>query len=163
MNKKQVLNIGGIEIKVDGEEIIKSIAKKCFTEECWNIDELPIGWKELVVGREKVNREDFIDSIVGAFINERVINLTYDEWHRGIGKSYFINEVSKIFKIPVISKKCYSRRDCFAMYTVDEVIGMNIKEVLVDENISMDDIHKLKNNGFKVFGFITTYGRYDLI
>lgn len=158
----------GFELKEElefNEENVRRIADKCITSELWEVPkgELYDYYKE----RRDINRKEFVSGLVYCITHNKVMHLTDDKWHRGIGKTHFINEISKTFKIPVIYRLKTSKRlhenKVFKSYLLSEIEEVNPCTVLVDDLISIQDINKLRKLGFEVIGFTRSFGRYNFL
>lgn len=149
------------------EENIREIAEESFLESLWDMEGFSCDCRNIVKGREKLKREEFIKTMVDGCLNGKIMHLSFDEWHRGISKSHFINKMSSEFKIPVVCKfdshiKIHEK-DCYKVYKYNNLIGIRPCKILIDEGFTFEEIRKMRNQGFEVLGFINTCGRYNLI
>lgn len=146
---------------------IRDIALECFSEESWNYND-NYGYED----RKYLNRTDFIEDICNSFECNKIIILK-DEWHRGIGKSCFISNVSNEYNIPVITNtKCMCKilnetYNINNVYTINGIEGINYKGkyVLIDDNFNLENIDIIKNMGFIPLGFSLSTKRsyYELV
>lgn len=94
-----------------------------------------------------------VNNLIKAIVNEKVINFNY----RGVGKSAFIKALAKEFDLPIVVKRpnTYSyNREELNVHSIDNVSGVsNRKLVLVDE-VDIEDVCKLREQGFTVAGII---------
>lgn len=86
--------------------------------------------------------------------------------YRGIGKSYFINYLSKILNIPVVYSFEYQSKIMREEYgtlctCIDNVRGLKSKYLLCD-GIKKDEVKKLRTLGYTVLGFCIQ-PKYDFI
>lgn len=94
-----------------------------------------------------------VNNLIKAIVNEKVINFNY----RGVGKSAFIKALAKEFDLPIVVKQPntynYNREE-LNVHSIDNVSGIsNRKLVLVDE-VDIEDVCKLREQGFNVAGII---------
>lgn len=146
-------------IEMQGKEFDFDMTKVCdnYIEFC----ELKI--KELIRGNiyspfnEKTIEDTLfkceVNNLIKAIVNEKVINFNY----RGVGKSAFIKALAKEFDLPIVVKQpnTYSyNREELNVHSIDNVSGVsNRKLVLVDE-VDIEDVCKLREQGFTVAGII---------
>lgn len=94
-----------------------------------------------------------VNNLVKAIVDEKTINFNY----RGVGKSAFIKALAKEFDLPIVVKRPSSydcNREDLNIYSIDNMSGVsNRKLVLVDE-VDIEDVCKLREQGFNVAGII---------
>ena len=182
MNTKEfrkdfILEIDGVEFTLEelinikkgnnslefNEDNVRKIAEKCFTNDIW-YKYILVQYKNTgIEHRRDVNKDNFIDDVVRACVDGKVVHLT-KEWHRGMSKSHFIDEMSRIFKIPVFREyKNQCVNNCYIYYThVDQLKGIGFDKVLVDE-CNIETVNKIRKMGITPIGFACTYKKYELI
>lgn len=143
------------------EDNIRKIADKCFTANKWRMYILKQFHNTEVTYRKNINRNNFIDDIVRGCIDGNVMHLT-KEWHRGISKSHFINEMSRLFEIPVFREHKYivCGDNCYT--NTNQLRGCRFDKILVDE-CSVETVNKIRKMGITPIGFACTYKNYELI
>lgn len=130
------------------EDLLIEIAEKTFIdikyESCNRL--LDIG---LNLDYEK---EDFIRMVIHSIKQNKVLMCDY----RAIGKSSFLSEVAKYFKIPIVArcKTNLSYDKNIKVYKISDIKdGVNTTTLLADD-ITLADVRQLRDKGFKVIGFI---------
>lgn len=145
------------------EDNIRKIAEKCFNNYIWYKYILEQYKNTEIKYRKDIDRNNFIDDVVRGCIDGKVVHLT-KEWHIGMSKSHFIDEMSRIFKIPVFREyKNQCVNNCYIYYThVDQLKGIGFDKVLVDE-CNIETVNKIRKMGIIPIGFACTYKNYELI
>lgn len=115
--------------------------------------------------RPTINRSKFIEDVCKAFEEDRVIVLN-SEWHRGIGKSSIVKEMTEHYKIPVIVGSEVQKRllkssgvkEVFTVGELDNLRGFTSKNVLVDFFTNSDEIvNELRFRGNNPVGFVQRF------
>lgn len=164
LGKDFILGIDGMEFTLEelinikkeneplefNEDNIRKIAEKCFTVDKWKMRD-----------RMNIGIECFIDDVVGGCIDGNVVHLT-KEWHRGISKSHFIDEISRIFKIPVFREYKFITFGDNCYTSTNQLKGYRFDKILVDE-CSVETVNKIRKMGITPIGFACTYKNYELI
>lgn len=144
------------------ERNIRELANKCFSKDMWCLYKLKQFNDTEMNHRSNMNREEFIDNVVKGCVDGKVMHLTR-EWHRGISKSYFINELAKMFEIPIFREfKGWHGKDDDIYTHINQLRDLRIDKILVDE-CSVETVEKIRNMGIKPIGFACTYKNYELI
>lgn len=171
LNDNEIIKINGKEFKVEdilnlkynqlefNEENIREIAKRCIGD-AWVDEWYTFGGE---VSPRYIDKETFMNEIIENILWGGVMCLTTRDWHRGIGKSYFIKEISKAFNIPVLRSHEYSDEEIECYTNVNRFIGHKLgMKVLVDET-DVETVSKLREMGMKPIGFACTYKNYEII
>lgn len=151
------MKIGNTAFKVNIKEDtnIKEVIKNILTEianESFIDTSDELNCKVINLALEEIyNKNEFINDILYAFDSKCTLMTQF----RGIGKSTFLYNVAKAFSMPIITGYCKNNESYNGyenVYKVNEVRGMESCLLLVDE-VSLNDIHELRNRGFEVIGF----------
>ena len=155
---------------------IKQIAEECFLIENWEMK----GWNQESIDfiRERPDRDKFIEEVVTMFENNKMMFLSGNEWHRGIGKSEFLLEVADEYNFPLAvglrghvrlleNRYLYKKKKpCDLKIDVFEKLKGKLeghKYILIDELVSDETIKEIKELGLIPIGFKTASKYYKLI
>ncbi len=162
MKLKVKLNMnpnGKSYIEIQGKEFDFDITKACenYAEFC----ELKI--KELIDENiyspfnEKTIEDTLfkyeVNNLIKAIVNEKVINFNY----RGVGKSAFIKALAKEFDLPIVVKRHNSynyNREELNIHSIDNVSGISNRKLILVDEVDIEDVCKLREQGFNVAGII---------
>lgn len=141
-------------------EIVES---NIIDEEKWSlVDVQDKLLKNLLEKRIIVNRQVFIKETIKAFENNKVVILN-EEWHRGIGKTSIVKEISEYYNIPVIvesysHKRIYQSMGIKDVFTAKEFLDFDkfkSRNVIADLITNSDKTMKeLRFRGFEPIGFV---------
>lgn len=146
------------------KENIKKIAEHSFTKENWEIYKFHKYRDGENIKRLDMKLDLFTDYVAACLNNKKLIHLT-GEWHRGIGKTYFIKNISKKYNIPIV----YNLKSLKEIYEgcegilLDKINNVEPCVVLIDERISFSEIEHIKSLGLTPIGFITTSCKYKVL
>lgn len=119
-----------------------------------------IGFKEDFIIKVKIDIKDMFDT-------QRVMVLyNNNEWHRGIGKSNLISELSDLLEIPILIKTDsgihkMNNENTIKLDKLLQGLSCSSKYVLIDEdNITLEDIEKIRYIGIIPIGFVSRNSLY---
>lgn len=107
----------------------------------------------------RYDKDRFINDFINAMTEDKTLVCHY----RGIGKSYFIGRLARKFDLPIISINSISRTN--SSYCGYEKVfrnSLDLRDILPECNIvlvddvSIEDVNKLREMGLKVIGFART-------
>lgn len=154
-NGKSYIEIQGKEFNFDMTKVCENYAEFCELKIKELINEnIYSPFNKKTIEDTLFKRE--VNNLIKAIVDEKTINFNY----RGVGKSAFIKALAKEFDLPIVVKRPntpntynYNREE-LNVHSIDNVSGIsNRKLVLVDE-VDIEDVCKLREQGFNVAGII---------
>ena len=91
---------------------IRKIAEESFNTENWEMSRFKEDIKSQIGDRG--DRDTFIDELCEGFERNEVMVLK-NEWHRGMGKTWFISHVAKEYGIPIITNTRVEAREIISV------------------------------------------------
>ena len=155
---------------------IKQIAEESFLVENWEMKDWNQEWIDTI--RKRPNRDRFIEEVVSMFENNKMMFISGNEWHRGIGKSEFLLEVADEYNFPLVvglrghakflrDRYLYKKKKpCDLKIDIFESLKGKVeghKYILIDEGVSDEAIKEIKELGLIPIGFKVVSEYYKLI
>ncbi|WP_024622529.1 hypothetical protein [Metaclostridioides mangenotii] len=104
-------------------------------------------------------RETFISSLIESVENNKLMYL-YGKWHRGIGKSSFIANLSKEYDIPIITTSRMQKKLFVNELHVPEnkVFFMHNEEYSNDTKYRRNEFNKFADNENRMYALVDLWG-----
>ena len=133
------------------EEEIKRIANESFITECSYEN-------TYIQQRTNLNMDYKKDNLVADITHALQNDKTFMCDFRGVGKSVFLGRIAKQFNLPIVVKNikpvAYADYDKAYRFSEDNLYGLDMDKTIIVDDLTLEDVEKMRNMGFKVAGFI---------